>query len=145
MRSKTGTADDSITLDSPYLKWLDPIWQVLSVERRNRSLFTFDYPEVLQGLKRAVKYWKCGAIVPYQWRHSGPSIDRAMGWRPLAEVQKRGRWVSQKSVARYEKGARLGVAWTELDVVTRNRTLECEKHLPDLVLGTHKFGKVTVD
>ena len=82
-------------------------------------------------MKRAVTYWRCGAIVPYQWRHS--------------EVQKRGRWVSQKSVARYEKGARLGVAWNELDVVTRNRMLECEKHLPDLVLGTHKFGKVTVD
>ena len=104
-RSKTGTVDDSIQLDSPYLKWLDPVWTLLHAERRGQPLFDFDYPELLQVLKKATQYWKCGAVVPYQWRHSGPSIDRAMKWRPLDEVQKRGRWASQKSVARYEKAA----------------------------------------
>lgn len=142
-RSKTGTADDSITLDSSYLKWLDPVWGLLHIERRGQPLFSFDYPELLQALKKAVKYWKCGAVVPYQWRHSGPSIDRAIQWRPLSEVQKRGRWAKQKSVARYEKAARLGVMWNELDVVTKIWMLLCEEHLSDLVLGTHRFNKAT--
>ncbi|MBM3947591.1 MAG: hypothetical protein FJ315_09395 [SAR202 cluster bacterium] len=143
-RSKTRTADDSIILDSAYTAWMSPVFEVLKKERRQQRLFSFDYPSLLAGIKRATAYWKCGAIVPYQWRHSGPSIDRALKLRSLDEVQKRGRWQSSKSVARYEKGARLGVMWNELDEETKERFMFCERHLGELVLGDPTFGKVTV-
>ena len=46
-------------------------------------------------------------MVPYQVRHSGPSWDALQKTRTLAEIQKRGCWVSARSVVRYEKGGRI--------------------------------------
>ena len=46
--------------------------------------------------------------VPYQARHGGPSEDRAARLRSLFEVMKRGRWLSEGSVRRYEKHGKLG-------------------------------------
>ena len=40
-------------------------------------------------------------------RRSGPAIDRFTKSRSAHEVKKRGRWLSDKSVARYEKHAKL--------------------------------------
>ena len=53
-------------------------------------------------------------VVPYTWRHSAPSIDRAQRRRSLQEVKKRGWWRQPKSVNRYEKAGRLGMSVREL-------------------------------
>lgn len=52
--------------------------------------------------------------VPYQARHSGPSIDRAANSRTQEEVRKRGGWLARQSVARYEKAGRLAATWQKL-------------------------------
>lgn len=46
-------------------------------------------------------------VTPHCMRHGGPSEDYAQGLRTLADIQKRGRWMSTCSVRRYEKSARL--------------------------------------
>ena len=45
------------------------------------------------------------APVLYSARHTGASIDRLENRIPLSEVQAPGRWRSDASVRRYEKGA----------------------------------------
>eukprot|EP00973_Karenia_brevis_P086983 12061932-Karenia_brevis.AAC.1 len=52
--------------------------------------------------------------VPHQLRHAGASADRAQNRRPLAEVKKRGRWASDRSVARYNKENRINQALASL-------------------------------
>ena len=42
---------------------------------------------------------------PHTARHSGPSRDAATGHRSLAQIQRRGRWSSDRSVLRYAKTA----------------------------------------
>ena len=52
-------------------------------------------------------WWACtkvgGTRPPHAARHSGPARDLATGYRTLAQVQRRGRWLSEKSVLRYTK------------------------------------------
>ena len=51
---------------------------------------------------------------PHSVRHSGPSRDSATGYRSIWQIQRRGRWQSEKSVMRYAKTW----AWT----TTKSRT-----------------------
>ena len=74
-------------------------------------------------------------VTPYNMRHSGPSIDRSQNLRPLLEVQKRGRWKSHKSVARYEKSARLAANFNQLPTKTQRHCLHVETLLGDVMLG----------
>ena len=53
---------------------------------------------------------------PYSVRHGGASSDALWRTRSLIEIQKRGRWRSEKSVRRYEKHSRL---LTKLSDATR--------------------------
>ena len=74
-----------------------------------RPVWHFGYPECLASFRQVAKKEGMPDLTPYQTRHSGASIDRFYRWRLLADVKKRGGWRSDKSVARYEKSARLGV------------------------------------
>ena len=47
------------------------------------------------------------APVLHSLRHGGPSTDLAMKSRSVTEAQKRGRWRTLRSVARYERGGRV--------------------------------------
>ena len=42
-------------------------------------------------------------LPPHSLRHSGPSQDAYIGYRGLAEIQKRGRWKTTEGVRRYSK------------------------------------------
>jgi hypothetical protein len=74
-----------------------------------------------------VKSWKGCADFdvgpPHSVRHTGASRDLSLGYRSLWQVQRRGRWSSEKSVLRYAKSH----AW-----------IECHSKLPSEVrrLGT---------
>ena len=67
--------------------------------------------------------------MPYQLRHAGPSCDRALGLRPLLEVQKRGRWLAHLSVVRYEKAGRLAGEVAKLPAALRQHLGACEAAL----------------
>ena len=98
-------------------------------------LWDFGYVEYLRVFKLACEAWKLEGVVPYQMRHSGPSIDRAQNLRSLVDCQKRGRWASWKSVTRYEKSARLSASWGSIGRREQEAMLVCERHLEALVLG----------
>ena len=132
--SKTGSKDDSIAIDNKYMKWLNPVWAELSRGRGSDSLWNFSYLELVKTLKAAVAATGVMPLVPYQMRHSGPSIDRANNRRSLDECRKRGRWMSWRSLIRYEKAARLSREWNELSSEVRAKLNICEKHLEELIL-----------
>ena len=96
--------------------------------------WSFAYPGFLASFKRACNLVGIRAV-PYQARHSGASIDRLKEVRTLGEVQKRGRWMSHKSVARYEKGGRLGEQMNRLPKALQEHLGRCLSGLADFVSG----------
>ena len=59
------------------------------------------------------------SFVPYQLRHSGASWDVARSYRNIHEVQRRGLWKTNTSVARYEKHGRMIAEYEKLDAPLR--------------------------
>ena len=57
------------------------------------------------------------------------------GFRPVADVQKRGRWKSHRSLTRYEKHARLGHTMLSYTAEPQAHFIDCEAHIADIVLG----------
>ena len=122
-------------LDSSYTQFLGPLLSQLAAgEDQNEAVWSFSYPEYLAVFKKATKDLGL-QVVPYETRHSGPSIDRSKGWRPAAEVKKRGAWASHKSVVRYEKAARLAATWNKLSLEVRTTCQMAEKYLREIFLG----------
>ena len=134
-RLKTGEFDDSLALDSVYLKpWASRLFRQLKKGHPEQPLWDFDYSHFCKMFYQAAQALKL-SVTPYQWRHSGPSIDRAKDRRSLLEVQKRGRWKSFKSVARYEKSARLGANFAQLGTSLQRHCQDTESLLEDVMLG----------
>jgi len=73
--SKTGAKDDSIILDSDYTQFLNPYLSQISKGKKSSMVWTFNYAEYLSVFHLCCKDLKIN-LVPYQARHSGPSIDR---------------------------------------------------------------------
>ena len=136
LTSKTGTTDDSISLDSPQVQpWIATVATVLRQGPECDCVWSFSYPAFVREFGRAVQ--RLGIehpVVPYMGRHSGPSIDRALNTRDLQEIQKRGRWMVFRSVQRYEKHARLGEVMSSLRPDTLAWCRSAEAHLEDMLL-----------
>ena len=98
-------------------------------------LWSFSYPSLVQKFKAACETVPLPfKIVPYQLRHSGPSIDRSRDCRTQAEVQKRGRWRTAKSLTRYEKHARMADLFLEMPARAQSKCLGAEARIGDIVL-----------
>ena len=107
--TKTGVFDDCVILDHPQLLWIgkhlkalkarsspdDPIWPF------GRPAYHSKFMQAVQAA--GLESW---GVVPYSLRHSGPSWDRATRRLTLQEIQRRGRWLNERSVIRYERSAR---------------------------------------
>ena len=140
--SKTNTKDDSIMLDSPWLQFIGPLLEVLAEGERMDRVWGFDYGEYLSVFHSCCQDLGLD-VVPYQARHSGPSIDRAVGLRSQEEVRKRGGWVSRQSVARYEKAGRLAATWRKLDSSTQLACTLAEKYIAEIIRG-QDFPEITI-
>ena len=137
-RSKTGESDDSVVLDAEWLMWANPLWEQLRQGPAESPVWSFAYPAFLKQFRISAE--RIGvAVVPYQARHSGPSIDRISKLRPLDEVQKRGRWKSFKGVTRYEKAGRLQYSANSYTVQQHAYLDVCEARLGPLMLGSTSF------
>ena len=134
-RSKTGEADDSIALDSAWLSFLNPVLEIMKTDGpQDESLWGFDYPLYVKEFRGAARELRL-ELVPYQARHSGPSIDRSQNLRSHEETRKRGRWRHQKSMVRYEKAARLASTYCQLDAQMRALLELADLHLGAVILG----------
>ena len=133
--TKGGEQDDSVRLDSKRLRWLDPVLLELSAGPRREKVFPFTYPELLRDFKLSAAAVGQPTAVPYQARHSGPSIDLASGARDLLSAKKRGRWKTDKSLVNYEKHGRLQLAMAKLTPGLRAHYELAAGRLEGVILG----------
>ena len=113
--TKTGFYDESVVLDSVREPFLGPLLVELAARRRQEAggdecarIWDFTPSAYLTAFKSAAQQLKLEKLVesPYQCRRGGPSRDRLMKLRTLAEIKKRGRWATDSSVRIYEKAGR---------------------------------------
>ncbi|CAK0898367.1 unnamed protein product [Prorocentrum cordatum] len=62
-------------------------------------------------------------------------LDFVNQLRPLREVKRRGRWKTDASVRRYERGGRLSEQFARLPGPLQRRALRCHSVLPEVLLG----------
>lgn len=133
MLSKTGTFDETIILDDPV--WLGARLQTLMLGKNNDApLFDVDPKEVLRHWKMAVTALGLPTAQMYQLRHGGASSDYLARHRSLADIRMRGRWRSERSVARYTKS---GLIQRMLNSLKPQHLLFCqqaEKRLEKVLL-----------
>jgi hypothetical protein len=107
--SKTGSFDDSILLDKAPYNAVGPLLMRLKAGKQEGDrAFQFSSPQWSQLVAAAVAHLGLSRkLVLYQLRHSGASNDFYHQRRGLVDIKRRGRWLTDKSVRRYEKAARL--------------------------------------
>ncbi len=69
-------------------------------------------------------------MLPYQLRHAGASKEFATGDRSLLAIRRRGGWLADRSVRRYEKGSQLTRLLRELPLAAGSFCVESAKALP---------------
>ena len=132
-RSKVGSADDTVVMNSERMRWADPVLAHLASGPAAERLFPWDYQQFGRLVQGAAERLRIQAV-PYQARHSGISLDRAFRLRSQEEAMKRGRWSSFRSIVRYEKTGHLNEAWRRLDPDVQAHALVCEECLVDVYL-----------
>ena len=82
-------------------------------------------------------------LVPYMARHSGPSIDAALGTRNTERnIKDRERWKSGRSVFRHEHPARLHTSFHRLLASYQAYALRCESVLPEVISGSNPIASL---
>ena len=74
-------------------------------------------------------------IVPYLFRHCGPSWEASNVRRPLDSIQKRTRVRTTRTVLRYVNSAAKFKRYHSYTIGYKNYFIECEKAWKDVVLG----------
>ena len=132
--NKTGTADDSVVVgDIPDRRWMNKVMKFL-YDRSTGKLFPkitlANYERALADACKALNY-SAVIVLPHILRHSSASNDAYFKRRDLRSIQKRGRWSSRSSVARYEKH---GLMLRQWKFVCKNRKALLEAAHKRLVL-----------
>lgn len=107
---KNGELDDSVRIGSPGRLWMRDATQLyLDGCHRPGRIFRLTLSHYERLFRSAAKALGLVALkpCPHAVRHSGPSHDTWTRALQLSEVKKRGGWKHDKSVARYEKHAKL--------------------------------------
>ena len=85
--------------------------------------------------QRELELQRLGELQPYRLRHGGASHDYSSKLRDLAAIQMRGRWRSQSSVRRYEKGGRLTQMMQALPGHVKSAAESAVRKLPGALAG----------
>ena len=131
---KTGHRNEAITLKNEIFPWLPRLLEQVALGDPESRLFDHSYSEILQQFRITTYRMGLPKLVMYQARHSGASSDMASKRRTLAEIKKRGGWKSDRSVVRYEKGARLSSTWMRHPAWVRAHAERCEEKFLEIVL-----------
>ncbi|CAK0906231.1 unnamed protein product, partial [Prorocentrum cordatum] len=131
--SKTAEFDESLVLDLDCDQWLSGVLHRLVAGRSgDEPLFRIGVAEFAALFRRAAR--RLGVKpepVPYLLRRTGASRDFVNQLRPLREVKRRGRWKTDTSVRRYEKGGRLSEQFARLPGPLQRHALRCHSGLPE--------------
>ena len=140
--TKTKGFNDSILLDSEARPYLGPLVARLARQKNFKAvrLFPWSGAAFTAIFKSAADEVGLGAwnLTPYILRHAGPSHDWLTKARSLDAIKRRGRWVSDMSVRRYEKSSRV---MRRLAVLPRDRQLLLNEATVQLEAGL-RFGHV---
>ncbi|CAK0833186.1 unnamed protein product, partial [Prorocentrum cordatum] len=144
LHSKTGEFDESFLLDLDEDQCLGPLCQRLIQSRDPQEpLFAFSQAEFARCFKRAgARLMLQRPPPPRILRHSGASRDFAEQRRTLVGVKRRGRWRTDASARRYEKGGRLGSEFAKLPARLQTHARWCLKYLPAALSGLRVFLEV---
>ncbi|CAK0897361.1 unnamed protein product, partial [Prorocentrum cordatum] len=139
--TRTRGFNDSILLDSPARSFLGPLLEQVAFQSQPMELLfpwsgaafnaMFKEAAALVGLES----WE---LTPCILRHSGPSHDRLTKARSLEAIKRRGRWASDLSVRRYEKGSRVMRRLASLDRGRQLVLAEADR----LLEGALKDGRI---
>ena len=108
--SRTGRVDGSLLADHPRLPWLPQVLGLLKAKFPHSLVFNFgqaQWGRALRGAASACGLSALGDPCLYRLRHGGGSHDLLFKARSLLSAKKRGRWASDRSLARYERGGRI--------------------------------------
>ena len=142
--SKTKVFDDAVPLDSKDRTVVHKLAQRLLAQASPSStqrVFRFSHADMLLVFKEAMAfvYLDPFQFVLYSARHGGPSADRASGLRSIADIQKRGRWQSFSSGARYEQTGRLQLVCFRVPAEVWQLCVACRDHLEEFLLFPRKL------
>ena len=131
--SKAKEFDVTIELDHDWWPRLAPMLDVLRGLPRGRRAWEFGYPKLAATVQKVARGLGFDLVV-CQARHSGASSDMATRKRTLPEVKKRGGWKADRSVVRYEKGARLSSTWARHPRWLQDHAERCEEKFVEILL-----------
>ncbi|CAE7214061.1 unnamed protein product [Symbiodinium sp. CCMP2456] len=136
--TKTGKYDDSVLVaDKSDRAWLTEAMQLYMAKTTDELFPSLTLAKYEKWMKQAAPKlgYKSACVMPHILRHAGASNDAFHRRRPLAEIQKRGRWESRKSVTRYEKHALLLKRWEQADSKRGNTIRARSQTLPRRLLA----------
>ena len=133
--SKTREFDETLLLDLDRDRWFEETLGLLKNDTGDDEYLFQEEPKLLaRALARAGAHFGL-TVVPYMLRHTGASCDFADGSRTIEQIKHRGRWQSDASVRRYEKGGRSPQTWSNLGVDVRDYCERSHRHLPAILGG----------
>ena len=131
--SKIGDFGDGVQIDSPLAPWLGPVlgkWK--KVKQGGEPVIPLSYLQLKTLFQSGMAANGFDDPSMYRLRHGGASEDRARNLRSIEAVKKRGRWVTDAAVRRYEKSVRLQQVEQKAPDVLLARAATLEKVLPKL-------------
>lgn len=136
--SKTGVFDDGMAVDPQYIPDLGQVLLQLARHRGPGNLrFNLSYHEVKAKFQEAMANLNLVDPSLYRLRHGGASHDWAAKLRSLPKIKRRGCWMADSSLRRYEKATRLQAI--ERSVSERRLRLAAH-HAP--LLGSYVRGEL---
>jgi hypothetical protein len=87
-----------------------------------------------------LQYNRASISCVYQIRHGSASTDVLQKVRTLEQVQKRGRWLTPKSVRRYTNGGRVSQVFQELSEKDRWEAMQAEIEITKTI-GPVEWGQ----
>ena len=139
--SKTGLMDENVTFSTPLGLWMAPLFQHFHQLPKEQMLLQGTYAEHLADFKLATSQLGVPDVQLSETRHSGASIDVAKKHRNIDAVAKQGRWLSVKSLRRYERAGELNRSWNKLSAAQRIYFEKCEEEIAAAVL----YGRLPPD
>ena len=147
--SKTDQYDDGVLLDNPRMPYLGEALHLYTAARQKQDrkgvealIFPFAYLLAASNFKEAGARAGVQDCRLYRLRHGGASHDVASKVRSLLEVKKRGRWISDNSLRRYQKSVVLLTEEARLTCAQKSRAARIEKNLElHLKRRIHSFSR----
>ena len=136
--SKTKVFDDGVAFDSaqrPQIQIVLQWFRTTYGSDPHQKIFRFKYEQLSAAFTQACEWLRLDEFEfsCYSCRHGGPSEDRAGDFRSHETVMRRGRWMAQSSLRRYEQPNRLQAVLTALPEPLLQHCVACAVHLPALI------------